>query len=193
MPVAALEAVSTGRNGVGTFIHQCKRLDFHFCDWAGSSRGMNAFLTTHLPPLATSSASITFHVSPRPHAHPLIRGHYVNGATKSICVRNLSPSEILKKALLLRDSSGEKNRRVKGGRVVRSLNESVRGVWSAVHAVGKGVLEGKGEGDVWGFRAKEGGGEVVVGRGGKKRGAGRREEELGLVGGVEGEGVEGRR
>ena len=28
------------QNGVGTFIRQCKRLDFHYCDWAGSSRGM---------------------------------------------------------------------------------------------------------------------------------------------------------
>lgn len=29
------------QNGVGgAFIHQCKKLDFHYCDWAGSSRGM---------------------------------------------------------------------------------------------------------------------------------------------------------
>ena len=28
------------QNGVGAFILPCKRLDFHYCDWAGSSRGM---------------------------------------------------------------------------------------------------------------------------------------------------------
>jgi large subunit ribosomal protein L43 len=28
------------QNGVGAFILQCKRIDFHYCDWAGSSRGM---------------------------------------------------------------------------------------------------------------------------------------------------------
>lgn len=28
------------QNGVGAFILQCKRLDFHYCDWAGSSKGM---------------------------------------------------------------------------------------------------------------------------------------------------------
>ena|SRR2546423_4637143 len=28
------------QNGLGAFILQCKRLDFHYCDWAGSSRGM---------------------------------------------------------------------------------------------------------------------------------------------------------
>ena len=36
---------------------------------------------------------------------------------------------------LLRDKSGEKNRRMQGGKFVRSGNESVRGVWSGIHAV----------------------------------------------------------
>ena len=28
------------QNGVGAFILQCKKMDLHYCDWAGSSRGM---------------------------------------------------------------------------------------------------------------------------------------------------------
>lgn len=28
------------QNGVGAFILQCKKMDFHYCDWAGSSKGM---------------------------------------------------------------------------------------------------------------------------------------------------------
>ena len=32
--------LTTHQNGVGAFILQCKRLDFHYCDWAGSSKGM---------------------------------------------------------------------------------------------------------------------------------------------------------
>ena len=28
------------QNGLGAFILQCRKLDFHYCDWAGSSRGM---------------------------------------------------------------------------------------------------------------------------------------------------------
>ncbi len=59
MPVQALRVVATGQvsisshsfsitarsltilqNGVGAFILQCKRLEFHYCDWAGSSKGM---------------------------------------------------------------------------------------------------------------------------------------------------------
>ena len=58
MPVSALKTVSTARVCLyallpcscrnanifserrGCFILQCKRLDFHYSDWAGSSRGM---------------------------------------------------------------------------------------------------------------------------------------------------------
>ena len=28
------------QNGVGAFVLQCKKMDFHYCDWAGSSKGM---------------------------------------------------------------------------------------------------------------------------------------------------------
>lgn len=34
------DAITCTQNGVGAFILQCKRLDFHYCDWAGSSRGL---------------------------------------------------------------------------------------------------------------------------------------------------------
>jgi hypothetical protein len=63
-------------------------------------------------------------------------------------VKNLSKEQVLAKAQILKEASGMKNMRVKGGRVVRSLNESVRGIWSALHA---DRLEG---GDVWGFGEK---------------------------------------
>ena len=104
----------------------------------------STFLQYTLPSFAASNPSITIHVSPRPHAHPLVRGHYINGRTKAICVRNLEKEQILKKAELLRDASGEKLRRVKGGRVVESLNEGVRGIWSGVHGA-RSPLEGMGK------------------------------------------------
>lgn len=40
MPITALRTVSKAQNGVGAFVLQCKRLDFHYCDWAGASKGM---------------------------------------------------------------------------------------------------------------------------------------------------------
>lgn len=46
-------------------------------------------------------------------------------------MRNMEPHEILKKTLLLKEASGEKLRRVT--KPVKSLNESVRGIWSPFH------------------------------------------------------------
>ncbi|KAK4173482.1 thioredoxin-like protein [Triangularia setosa] len=134
MAVKALQAVSQGRNGVGAFILQCKRIDLHYCDWAGSSRGMNGFIKSLLPKFAAAHPQIEFTVSPRPAKHPVAIGHYINGRSKPICVRNMEPYEILKKLELLRDASGEKLKKVT--KPVRSINESVRGIWSPYHGNG---------------------------------------------------------
>ncbi|KAK4901205.1 39S ribosomal protein L51, mitochondrial [Elasticomyces elasticus] len=131
MPLQALRTVAKPQNGVGAFILQCRRLDFHYCDWAGSSRGMNAFLKHHLPLFAAQNPSIEISVSPRPGRHPVIKGQYINGREKAICVRNMEPTEVNKKAELLKTASGEKLRRDR--RPVKSVNESVRGVWSPFH------------------------------------------------------------
>ncbi|KAK0507965.1 hypothetical protein JMJ35_009854 [Cladonia borealis] len=150
MPVKALRTTSTARNGLGAFILQCKRLDFHYCDHWGSSRGMNSFLTSPLlPHLSLTNPSIHISISPRPSHHPIIRASYINGREKVICVRNLQKEQILKKVELLRDAGGEKVRRVKGGRVVDSFGgigrEGVRGVWSPYHGEGRGVDWGRGK------------------------------------------------
>ena len=144
--------LTVSKNGVGAFVLQCKRLDFHYCDWAGSSRGMkyvlsygsvsdphliipySSFLRHTLAKFAASNPQIEMTVSPRPRRHPVIIGHYINGREKAICVRNLQKEQILEKAELLRDASGEKQKRVTNP--VRSINESVRGVWSPYHGGG---------------------------------------------------------
>ncbi|OJJ51079.1 hypothetical protein ASPZODRAFT_127086 [Penicilliopsis zonata CBS 506.65] len=137
MPVQGIRAVTAARNGVGAFILQCKRLDLHYCDWAGSSRGMVAFLKHQLPAFAKENPQIEIRVSPRPHKHPVLRGHYINGREKAICVRNLEPEQILQKANLLKEASGEKLKKQK--KPVTSLNESVRGIWSPYHGDLKSV------------------------------------------------------
>ena len=55
----------------------------------------------------------------------------VNGREKVICVRNLDPNQIWKKAELLRDTSGRKLRRLI--KRVQTDNDSVRGMWSPLH------------------------------------------------------------
>ncbi|KAK4553796.1 39S ribosomal protein L51, mitochondrial [Recurvomyces mirabilis] len=137
MPLQSLRTVAKPQNGVGAFILQCKRLSFHYCDWAGSSRGMNAFLKHHLPAFAKANPGIEIVVSPRPGKHPVIKGGYVNGREKAVCVRSLEAGEVLGKAELLKGANGERLRVERG--VVRSGNEGVRGMWSPFHAgVGRG-------------------------------------------------------
>ncbi|KAG9197119.1 39S ribosomal protein L51, mitochondrial [Epicoccum nigrum] len=131
MPLVATRTVAKAQNGVGAFILQCKRLEFHYCNWWGSSKGMNSFLKASLPSFAQRNPSIEFSVSPRPRKHPVIIAHYINGATRSICVKNLQNEGVREKAEMLRDSNGEKNKKL--GKPVTSINESVRGIWSPFH------------------------------------------------------------
>ena len=128
------------QNGVGAYILQCKRLDFHYCDWAGSSRGMNAFIKHTLPSFAKQNPQIEMHVAPRPNHHPIIRAHYINGRQVVMCVKNMEKEQVLKKAEILRNTSGQKLKRVR--KPVESINESVRGVWSGLHG-GKNIVLGE--------------------------------------------------
>lgn len=139
MPVTALKTVATAQNGVGAFILQCKRLDFHYCDWAGSSRGMNSLLKSTQTSKASALLDLTsrypsteFRISPRPGKHPIVKAYYINGNSKAVCVRNLEPSQIIQKAELMLQNSGTKNKKIRGRNVISS-NENVRGIWSALH------------------------------------------------------------
>lgn len=92
---------------------------------------LSSFITNSLQKFAAAHPQIEINVSPRPRKHPVIIGHYINGREKAVCVRNLQKEQILKKAELLRDASGEKLKRVT--KPVTSIKESVRGVWSPYH------------------------------------------------------------
>lgn len=91
----------------------------------------SSFITNSLQKFAAAHPQIEINVSPRPRKHPVIIGHYINGRQKAVCVRNLQKEQVLKKAELLRDASGEKIKRVT--KPVTSIKESVRGVWSPYH------------------------------------------------------------
>ncbi|ERF72339.1 hypothetical protein EPUS_06095 [Endocarpon pusillum Z07020] len=125
MPLQGIRTVATNQNGVGAFILQCKRLDLHYCDCS--------FLTSELlPRLSRTHPQVSFHISPRPNKHPVLRAHYINGREKAVCVRNLEKEQIMQKCELLVQSQGGKNRKIRG-RNVLSENESVRGIWSPFH------------------------------------------------------------
>ena len=61
----------------------------------------------------------------------MVKGHYINGREKVVCVRNLEPEQIFNKAVMMKEASGEKLKRT--NKPVTSINESVRGIWSPYH------------------------------------------------------------
>ena len=91
----------------------------------------SSFLKNTLPKFAKQNPQIEITVSPRPRKHPVIKGTFINGREKAVCVRNLEQGQVLEKALLLRDASGERLKKVT--KPVKSLNESVRGIWDPFH------------------------------------------------------------
>lgn len=95
---------------------------------------MRSFIQDKLPAFAKAAPSVEIHVSPRPNHHPVIRAHYIDAPSRAICVRNLADRDVLGKAEILKQASGQKNKKIKGGRNVLSQNESVRGVWSGLHS-----------------------------------------------------------
>ena len=97
----------------------------------------SSFLRHDLKTFAKQNPQIEIRVSPRPHHHPVVKGYYINGRDKSICVRNMEKEQILQKLNLIKEASGEKLRRVK--KPVTSTNESVRGIWSPYHGDIKSV------------------------------------------------------
>jgi large subunit ribosomal protein L43 len=92
---------------------------------------MNAFIKSSLPAFAKRNPQIEISVSPRPRHHPVIKAEYINGNTRTISVRNMTNEGVREKAELLRNASGEKNKRV--NKPVTSVSESVRGIWSPFH------------------------------------------------------------
>ncbi|SCU96698.1 LAMI_0F07426g1_1 [Lachancea mirantina] len=133
MVVKALKQLSVAQNGLGAYIFPCKKIVLQYCNWGGSSQGMRDFLSSkRLELLAQKCPHIEFHVVKK-SGHPLLRGHYVNGREKVICVRNLNVDNVENKLKLLKDSSGEKLRDRTKNDYVETLNSSVRGVWSPLH------------------------------------------------------------
>lgn len=91
----------------------------------------STFIEKGLPKFAAKHPEIEITVSPRPQKHPTVIAHYINGKTRPVCLRKMDVNQILAKVELLRDSTGETNKKV--NKPVRSTNDSVRGIWSPYH------------------------------------------------------------
>ncbi|CAO3668433.1 unnamed protein product [Umbelopsis vinacea] len=130
--MSAQKLATVTKNGVGAYVLQCRKLIFNYCENWGSNKGMIDYIKKDLVEFAKANPQIEFVVEPRPAHHPIVRGQYLNGREKVICVRNMTPFEINQKVQLLKESSGAKLKNL-AKRPVISTTESVRGIWSPFH------------------------------------------------------------
>ncbi|GAA5951312.1 hypothetical protein JCM3765_002441 [Sporobolomyces pararoseus] len=111
----------------------CKKLVISYSEVQGSAKGVRSFLGSGMAQeWARNYPGVEFVVKREEGKHPLLRGVYLNGRSKEICIRSLEPSSISQKLKLLLDSSGAKITPIRRPKV-ESTNESVRGIWSAFH------------------------------------------------------------
>ncbi|KAG7808560.1 hypothetical protein KL921_003642 [Ogataea angusta] len=126
-----LQQVSKARNGVGAFVHPCRKIIITYCNFGGSSKGTRDFLRMRLKTFAQQYPQIQFHILQKPGFHPVLRAQYTDGLEKQICTRKWNVDVVENKLKLLINSSGRKLSKPK--QFVKSLNKSVRGIWSPFH------------------------------------------------------------
>ncbi|GAA6064313.1 hypothetical protein JCM10212_005050 [Sporobolomyces blumeae] len=116
-----------------SFVLPCTKLVLSYSEVAGSAQGVRHFIQSGMPArYAAKYPGVEFVVARQEGKHPVVRGSYLNGRTKEICLRSLEPSSVASKFDLLLASSGAKITTIRRP-TVESSNESVRGMWSAFH------------------------------------------------------------
>ena len=148
-PLLRAHLTSSPANGHGSFIPQCRKVVFEYCNKWPSSANTRTYLKNHLEELARSNPHVELVVKPRPTHEPIIRGFYstlhpipflyvtpdpfpVNDRDKVISLKGFEVTTIAKKVQLLLDSSGAKIKPLKR-RTVESSTEAARGIWSGLH------------------------------------------------------------
>ncbi|KAL9437153.1 hypothetical protein AB3S75_023071 [Citrus x aurantiifolia] len=107
---------------------QLQKLIVGFCDWGGSSRGIRAFMESHLPAFKASNPQLEVVTELIRGQHPHLKGLYRNKNERIICVKNLTPEEIHLHATRLRNALGRKVVKLKTRHVTK--HPSVQGTWS---------------------------------------------------------------
>ncbi|CAM0904052.1 unnamed protein product [Alopecurus aequalis] len=100
-------------------VWQLQKLVVNFCDWGGSSRGIRAFMESHLPALKEKNPQLEV-------VTQLVRE---NHNERVVCVRNLAPEDIMLQASRLRCSLGRKVVKLRTRHVTK--RPSVQGTWTA--------------------------------------------------------------
>lgn len=89
-------------------VKQLKELVIRYSDYDGSSRGVRDWMNKNLLTFAKGNPDLQIRTELKRCKHPLLRGEYLNGNSKTICVKNLAPEVIETHLHHLRNQSGKK-------------------------------------------------------------------------------------
>mmetsp|Transcript_20719 Transcript_20719/g.21372 ORF Transcript_20719/g.21372 Transcript_20719/m.21372 type:complete len:131 (-) Transcript_20719:58-450(-) len=108
-------------------VKQLKELIIRYSDYDGSSKGIRNWIRTDLIRFANENPELTIKAEIKRCAHPFFRGHYVNGNSKTICIKNLENEEITSYFYDLRNQAGNRVKRLRNK--VTSETPSIQGEW----------------------------------------------------------------
>eukprot|EP01038_Epipyxis_sp_PR26KG_P008160 gene8160-11044_t len=111
-------------------VRQLKQLLIRYSDYDGSSKGILEWMRINLVSFAQANPNCMVQTERKRNVHPFLRGVYVNGNSKTICVKNLSAEEIHDYVLHLRNQIGRKMNSTGYKKPVLSKRTSIQGEWS---------------------------------------------------------------
>ncbi|WVQ84657.1 hypothetical protein IAT38_006812 [Cryptococcus sp. DSM 104549] len=121
--------------GYRHFLTPLRKLIFDYDADATHQKGIQGYISKSLLGMAKENPDVEIVVRKLKRGKAaVLRGHYVNGRDKVICVNRLELGEVDKKVQLLLNSSGAKIKPLKNLTLEAApASESARGIWSALH------------------------------------------------------------
>lgn len=89
-------------------VRQMKELVIRYSDYDGSSKGIREWMRTNLVQFAQNNPDLAVKTELKRCVHPFVRGNYMNGNSKTICIKNLQPENITGYVNDLRNQIGRK-------------------------------------------------------------------------------------
>lgn len=110
-------------------VKQLKELTIRYSDYDGSSKGIREWMRHNLVKFATGNPDCLIKTEVRRNKHPVFTGTYVNGNSKTVCIKNMEPERVDEFAMFIRNQIGYKMTGKYKKPVFYTENASIQGEW----------------------------------------------------------------